>query len=93
MTHYDAVQNYAGSLAALAEDIGNLRYDALAEFLTLLAAKIAQDGQKDAGRGRSQLAAVLHSSAAELAASAEHIEKAWQVAKPFMLAEDGLTRG
>ena len=88
MVHHGAVQNYAGSLAELATDVGNLRYDALAEFLTLLSAKIAEDGQKDAGRGRAQLAAALQNSAAELVASAKHIEKAWQVAKPFMLAED-----
>jgi len=92
MTHRDAVQNYTGTLAELAEDIGNLRYDALAELLQLLSVKIGQDGQKDAGRGRAQLAAALQDSAKELAASAGHIERAWRVAKPFM-PEDKPTRG
>ena len=87
MVHHDAVQSYAGTLAELAADVGNLRYDALAEFLRLLAAKITEDGQKDADRGRVQLAAALQNSAVELAASAKRIEKAWQVAKPFMLAQ------
>ena len=94
MTHHDVVQNYTGTMAKLAEDIGNLRYDALAEFLRLLSAKVAQDGAKDAGRDRAQLASALQDSAAELAASADNIKKAWQIAKPFMPEEeDKSTRG
>lgn len=84
MTHHEAVQNYTGSLAELAEDVGNLRYDALADFLRLLSAKVAQDAEKDAGRGRAQLASALQGSTAELTAAAEKIEKAWRIAKPFM---------
>ena len=84
MIHYDAVQNYTGSLAELAEDVGNLRYDALAEFLQILSAKVAQDGIKDAGHGRAQLASALQGGAAELTASADQIQKAWRIAKPFM---------
>ena len=87
MIHYDAVQNYTGSLAELAEDVGNLRYEALAEFLQLLSAKVAQDAEKDAGRGRAQLASALQDSAAELTASADHMQKAWRIAKPFMPEE------
>lgn len=74
-------------MAELVEDIGNLRYDALAEFLRLLSAKVAQDGEKDASRGRSQLASALQGSAVELAASADYMQKAWRIAKPFMPEE------
>ncbi len=83
MTHYDAVQNYAGTLTELAGDIGDLRYDALVEFLTLLSAKLALDAEKDAARGRARLAAALQNGAAELSAAAQ-IESAWRIAKPFM---------
>ncbi len=74
-------------MAELVEDIGNLRYDALAEFLRLLSAKVALDGAQDAGRGRAQLASALQGSAAELTASADKIQKAWRIAKPFMPEE------
>jgi hypothetical protein len=68
---------YEGGYPKLADDLGNLRYDALAEFLELLAAKIDRDAGADAGRGRAQLAA-------ELQAAAERIARAWRICKPFM---------
>jgi hypothetical protein len=68
---------YEGGYPKLADDLGNLRYDALADFLELLAAKIDRDAAADAGRGRQQLAA-------ELKDAAEHIARAWRICKPFM---------
>jgi hypothetical protein len=39
MIHTSEVINYPGSMEELAEEIGNLKYDALARFLELLAKK------------------------------------------------------
>lgn len=68
----------------MAESLGNLKYDELAEFLKLLAEKIDQDGQKDASRGRTQLGQSLHDAAKNLDQAAEDIEKAWIICKAYM---------
>lgn len=68
----------------LAEEIGDLRYDALAEFLGLLAAKMQNDGDKDKSRGRTQLAESLHTCADRLTAARSAIDKAWRISEPYM---------
>jgi hypothetical protein len=63
-----------GGLPKLAEDIGNLRYDALAGFLRLLAEKLRKDSEADKGRGRPQLAK-------SLADAADAIPIAWKISE------------
>ncbi len=84
MIHRESVENYAGSTAQLAEDIGNLKYDSLAAFLQLLADKIEGDAVKDGARGRTLLAASLQSAAAQVASAAAGIETAWRISEPHM---------
>lgn len=84
MRHPLTVEQYAGSMQDLAEDIGNLRYDALAEFLHLLADKIQEDGDKDKSRGREKLARELHQSAHHLRVGKVAIDRAWQISEPYM---------
>lgn len=84
MIHHTAVTNYSGTMKELAEDIGNLRYDALAEFLHLLADKIQEDGDKDKSRGRIKLARELHQSAHHLRVGKVAIDRAWQISEPYM---------
>lgn len=74
---HDSKINYQGGLNQLAEDLGNLRYDALGEFLELLALKIEKDAGADEGRERYQLAK-------QLTYSAKHIKNAWEICEPFM---------
>jgi len=69
--------NYPGGFQQLATDLGNLRYDSLAQFLHLLAQKLGQDGDADLGRNRLKLAGHLHRAADEIA-------RAWQLCKPYM---------
>jgi len=69
--------NYDGGLDKLATDLGNLRYDALGEFLEKLSVKIAKDADADEGRER-------HLLAKQLAYSAKHIKNAWKICEPFM---------
>jgi hypothetical protein len=76
MNHQADVKRYPGTLADLAEEIGDLRYDALAEFLRLLHAKLDRDASKDDGRGRARLAASLRAAAhplGEAAAAMRHM--------------------
>lgn len=72
------------SPAALAETLGDLKYDQLAEFLGHLSTKIAADAQKDRSRGRAQLALALYRAANHIQSSAEAIDKAWDVCAPYM---------
>jgi hypothetical protein len=84
MIHRDNVERYPGGLDELAVDVGNLRYDALGEFLQLLAAKLEADAVADEGRGRRRLAAALRDGAAGVAAAAESIHRAWRISAPHM---------
>lgn len=84
MIHKDEVENYRGSMEELAEEIGNLKYDALANFLTLLSEKIEKDGAKDAARGRTQLAGHLKYCSEKLKEAKVAIDKAWVISEPYM---------
>ncbi len=84
MVHRESVEAYEGPLAQLAEDIGDLKYDSLAEFLRLLAEKIKYDAAKDQARGRVRLATSLQDAAMQIATAAADIETAWQISEPHM---------
>lgn len=71
------------TLDELATKIGDLRYDALAEFLQKLAQKIEIDAQKDEARGRVKLATSLHNTAHCLTDCSQHIQKAWVICEPY----------
>ena len=90
MIHRSTPEHYPGDLAALAEEVGNLKYDALAEFLRLLSAKIDGDAAKDQARGRIQLATALRSAAGRIGSAEVPIERAWKISKPFMAGEPTL---
>ena len=61
MKHTNTVTRYPGTASELANEIGDLYYDALANHLHLLAQKMASDSAADASRGRGKLAAELTS--------------------------------
>jgi hypothetical protein len=82
MLHREDIGGYRGSLAELAGEVGDLRYDALAGFLRALAKKLGADGAADEGRGRPRLAAALEDGAAGLVAAAAAIDRAWAISSP-----------
>ncbi len=84
MKHAHTVNRYSSTHEQLAEDIGNLYYDALAEFLRLFSDKLARDAIADHGRGRPKLANELEAGAQHLAAASQHIESAWRICKPYV---------
>jgi hypothetical protein len=88
MKHPCNIDKYKGSLEELAESIGNLRYDALAEFLELLSTKIATDGAIDTERGRLQLGKCLHDSSGKIAGATKSIKQAWRICEPYMDKEE-----
>jgi hypothetical protein len=84
MIHRETIDRYPGTLAELAGELGDLRYDALALFLRALARKLEQDAAADAERGRPRLAAALGDGATAVAAAAVAIERAWAISAPRM---------
>ena len=84
MKHPRWIKNYENNFAQLAEEIGDLRYDSLAELLQLLSQKIEQDGINDHQGGRVQLAASLKKASVDLLNSAASIEVAWRISEPYM---------
>jgi hypothetical protein len=84
MTHRESPDRYPGTLGDPAAELGDLRYGALAEFLRLLAAKLAEDAGKGAGRGRYRLAAALRDAAAGVTDGAAAVQAAWEICEPHM---------
>ncbi len=83
MIHKSDIENYAGTMKDLAEEIGNLKYDALSKFLSLLADKIETDGDKDKSRNRVKLAKNLHNCSNKLRESKLEIDEAWIICEPY----------
>jgi hypothetical protein len=84
MKHTYAILQYLGTHEQLVEDLGNLYYDAMANFLKLCSEKLARDAVADHGRGRPRLAAELEACSRHMAAAARHIESAWVICKPHV---------
>jgi hypothetical protein len=81
MIHKTKIEGY--DLQTLANEIGDLRYDALQEFLLCLALKLKKDSLKDRMRGRTQLANQLDEASNHIEKSVDSIEKAWIICEPF----------
>jgi hypothetical protein len=84
MIHRDKPEGYAGTLGELAAERGDLRYDALGEFLRLPAAKLDADAAKDVGRGRRRLATALWDAAAGVKDATGAVQAAWTFCEPRM---------
>jgi hypothetical protein len=80
--HIQQVKGYPGSHQQLADEIGDLYYDSLAELLRMIAGKIERDGDNDATRGRKKLANALHDCSAQLTIAARSIDSAWRICEP-----------
>jgi hypothetical protein len=84
MIHPKQVERFNGSLTELAENLGNLQYDVLAEFLGLLALKIEQDAKNDNERGRAKLGGSLKQWADDLKNAEDAITQAWAICQPYV---------
>ena len=82
--HPTTVAAYHGNLKQLAEDIGNLRYDALQELLDHLSQKMFRDATADTGRGRHRLAKSLRGTGEGLRDAMYGAAEAWKISKPYM---------
>jgi hypothetical protein len=82
--HKKEVEGYQGSLQELAEDLGDLHYESLAEFLGHLSEKLEKDSIADMKRNRMKLAGSLHHAADDIHSACIGIERAWKISKPYM---------
>jgi hypothetical protein len=71
-------------MKVLAEIIGDLHYETLAELIHSLAKKIEKDGVKDFRNRRTDLASELYQTCYLLFQASRHVKKAYAISKPFM---------
>lgn len=82
--HTDNVPNYTGTLDDLATAIGNMRFDALAKFVGLLADELSRQAKSDWDRNRRRLSARLDCAVMDLHDVQYHVADAWKICEPFM---------
>ncbi|PIY08291.1 MAG: hypothetical protein COZ18_13040 [Flexibacter sp. CG_4_10_14_3_um_filter_32_15] len=82
--HATQLKNYDKNLEELANELGDLRYDALSEFLLHLSKKLKKDSLADRERNRIQLANNLKNASNAVKESSYSIKKAWKICEPFM---------
>lgn len=71
-------------MKVLAEMIGDLNYETLAEFFLQLAIKIDKDSVKDFNGGRIKLSQSLKNAVNRLELVQYSISEAWEISEPFM---------
>jgi len=76
---------YEGGLEKLANDISDLRYDKLEDFLNKLSEKLFKDALADYKRERPQLASCLNYAHYFVRLSRDQIRNAWKISEPYML--------
>lgn len=88
MKHTQEVINFDGDHRQLAEEMGDLYYDSLAELFWKLGEKLERDAASDHRRGRMKLTTELAAAADHLYAAAERIAAAWLICKPYVAKTD-----
>lgn len=68
----------------LADLLCDLRYDAMADYLSAIAERLQKDSEGDGGRGRGKLAERLQSAALNLDEAVTDILKCWKICEPYM---------
>lgn len=68
----------------VAEIIGDMHYEALAELIARIGLKLYKDGLKDRLNQRELLGYSLTDASDKMIEAANFIEKAWKISKPYM---------
>jgi len=68
----------------LAKAVGNLRYDALRDFVEALSVELQEQSHNDVLKDRRKLAGELDQAGHRLAMACFSIDDAWLICKPFM---------
>ena len=84
MEHPEKVEKYDGNLESLAQDVSNMRYDKVKQFIDTLADDIKAQADKDNMNGRVQLAGKLYVATEALYRAKNGMEEAWDICKKYM---------
>jgi len=81
MKHTDKIKSLNIENKDLAEEIGDLYYDSLSEFLKELSLKLKMDSKADKGRGRVKLSKNLENASELILGASKEIDLAWDICK------------
>lgn len=90
MKHLNYIQKYdsgRGTLKELAEDVENMSYDAVAEFLTHLSSALYRRSKRDRNNDKNNLAEILDRASFNIDSAALNIIDAWKICEPYMKRE------
>jgi len=82
MKHKDYIENK--DLGKLADELGDLKYDTLSDFLYYLSLKLENDFKKDKDKNRIKLSERLLNSSNYLLEASKEISLAYDICKPYM---------
>jgi hypothetical protein len=68
----------------LANEIGDLYYDSLGQFLDALSSKLLEDSLQDQKKGRLKLATSLKNASASIKEASKEIRIAWDISSPHV---------
>ncbi|MFA6338475.1 MAG: hypothetical protein WCW87_00215 [Candidatus Paceibacterota bacterium] len=85
--HPIKVEGFDGTLEELAQKVGRMRYDKVAEFFGHLEREIERQSEGDLKRGRVQLSELLKKGAMKLIDLKKHFEKIMKLCEPYMKDE------
>lgn len=80
--HKTVMEAFGEEPEALAEKLGDLRYDALADLLSKLSKKVERDAGRDFDHGRVKLSEELLSLSTRLRVSGAAATTAWAICEP-----------
>lgn len=78
------VPEYLQDLKKVSEDIADMPYDKVVEFLQHFEKKINKDADKDHERGNYRLSILLGMSGVITRDLKENFQKIWELCKPYM---------
>jgi len=93
--HTQKIKSIDISNKELANEIGDLYYDSLSNFLKELSIKLKSDANADYNRGRKKLAKSLYEASNYINLASKEIDTAWDICKPYVdefLAKNGSNR-
>ena len=85
--HPTGVEGWSGTLEELAQAIGKMRYDQVAEFVRYFARHTESEAEKDATDGKVMLSSKLFSASKYLYLAQVGYDQAWKICKPYMKEE------
>ncbi len=88
MSHEREIPHYEGDIQGLAQAVGRLTYDRLADFLLALSDELNEQGEADQARGRPKLSKTLLEAGTKMEGAESDIREAWRISKPHMTPKE-----